>query len=37
MQKFILLLLSQVLLAPLGTDLYLPTLPGISPQDWQRP
>ncbi|WP_158784898.1 multidrug effflux MFS transporter [Pantoea sp. BAV 3049] len=30
MQKFTLLLLSLVLLAPLGIDLYLPTLPGIA-------
>lgn len=30
MQKFTLLLLSLVLLAPLGIDLYLPTLPQIA-------
>ncbi len=30
MQKFTLLLLSLVLLAPLGIDLYLPTLPDIA-------
>ena len=30
MQKYTLLLLSLVLLAPLGIDLYLPTLPQIA-------